>query len=179
MWGLKRRGAPRPLQPGDMPFVSAVAGAQVVEPAPAAMWAVYLMLVALGVALAWASVAQVDIIAKANGRVVPEGREQVIASLEPGILRELSVREGQQVSKGQALALLDPTRAEAQQAEGQAKRQALRGTLARLHAEAAGRPLSFPEDLPDNVVGGETESFDARQRALNDAVDTHRKSAGW
>jgi membrane fusion protein, adhesin transport system len=130
------------------------------------------MLVALGVA-------QVDIIAKANGRVVPEGREQVIASLEPGILRKLSVREGQQVSKGQALALLDPTRAEAQQAEGQAKRQALRGTLARLHAEAAGRPLSFPEDLPDNVVGGETESFDARQRALNDAVDTHRKSAVW
>jgi adhesin transport system membrane fusion protein len=177
MWGLKRRGAPRPLQPSDMPFVSAVAGAQVVEPAPAAMWAVYLMLVALGVALAWASVAQVDIIAKANGRVVPEGREQVIASLEPGILRELSVREGQQVSKGQALALLDPTRAEAQQAEGQAKRQALRGTLARLHAEAAGRPLSFPEDLPNNVVEGETESFDARQRALNDAVDTHRKSA--
>jgi adhesin transport system membrane fusion protein len=36
--------------------------------------------------------------------------------LEAGILRELSVREGQQVVEGQALALLDPTRFEAQQA---------------------------------------------------------------
>jgi membrane fusion protein, adhesin transport system len=71
--------------------------------------------------------AQVDIIAKANGRVVPDGREQVIASLEGGILRELMVRDGQQVSPGQPLALLDPTRFEAQQAEGLARRVALRG----------------------------------------------------
>ena len=38
---------------------------------------------------------QVDIVAKSNARVVPEGREQVIASLEGGILRELLVREGE------------------------------------------------------------------------------------
>ena len=76
------------------------------------------MLLLLGCALAWASVAQVDIIAKADGRVVPDGREQLIASLEGGILRELKVREGQQVQVGTELALLDPTRVEAQQAEG-------------------------------------------------------------
>jgi adhesin transport system membrane fusion protein len=153
-----------------------VAGAQVLEPAPAAMYAVYLMLLALVVALGWASVAQVDIVAKANGRVVPDGREQVIASLEGGILRELLVREGEQVSKGQSLALLDPTRVEAQQAEGQAKRLSLRGTLARLQAEAAAKPLDFPQELPAEVIQGETESYDARHRALNDAVDTNRRS---
>jgi membrane fusion protein, adhesin transport system len=76
--------------------------------------------------------------------VVPDGREQVIASLEGGILRELHVREGMQVEAGQELALLDPTRFEAQQAEGQAKRLSLQGTLARLQAEAGGRPLRFP-----------------------------------
>ncbi len=164
------------LQPADIPYVSPVASAQVVEPAPAAMWSVYLMLLALAVALLWASVAQVDIVAKANGRVVPDGREQIIASLEGGILREMLVREGQQVSVGQALAHLDPTRVEAQQAEGQAKRQALRGTLARLQAEAGGKPPTFPEDLPDDVVQGETESFDARHRALSDAVETNQRS---
>ncbi len=164
------------LQPGDMPYLSSVASAQVVEPAPAAMWAVYLLLVAVAVAVAWASVAQVDIIAKANGRVVPEGREQVIASLEGGILRQLLVREGQQVSAGQVLALLDPTRVEAQKAEGHAKRLALRGTLARLQAEASGKPLRFADDLPEAMVLGETESFEARQRALHDAVETNRRS---
>ena len=176
MAGLFGKNPAKALQPSDMPYVSAVASAQVLEPAPAAMYAVYLMLVALVVALGWASVAQVDIVAKANGRVVPDGREQIIASLEGGILRELLVREGQQVTKGQPLALLDPTRVEAQKAEGQAKRLAMRGTLARLLAEAGGRPLRFPDDLPQDVVQGETESFDARHRALNDAVDTNRRS---
>ena len=112
------------LRPEDIGFVSPVRGAHVVEPAPAAMWSVYLLLALLTAAVAWAAFAQVDIVVRANARVVPDGREQVIASLEGGILRELKVREGQQVAAGEELALIDPTRFEAQQAEGQAKRPA-------------------------------------------------------
>ena len=124
---------PRPvaLQTGDVPYISEVNAAQVLEPAPAAMWAVYLMLAFIGTAIAWASMSEIDIVAKASARVVPDGREQIIASLEGGILREMLVREGQQVAQGQALAMLDPTRVEAQQAEGQSKQLALKGTLAR------------------------------------------------
>ena len=176
MFGLFKSSRVKTLSSADVPYVSSVASAQIIEPAPAAMWAVYLMLLALLVAVCWAAVAQVDIVTKANGRVVPDGREQIIASLEGGILRELLVRDGQQVTEGQALALLDPTRVEAQQAEGQAKRQALRGTLARLQAEAAGKPPAFPDDLPDEIVHAETESFDARHRALGDAVSTNQRS---
>ncbi len=172
---LRRRRVAR-LQPADVPFISPVHAAQVLEPAPAAMWAVYLMLLVLASALVWASVSEVDIVAKANARVVPDGREQVIASLEGGILRELMVREGQQVAQGQTLALLDPTRVEAQQAEGQARRLALKGTLARLSAEATGRPLVFSDDVPADVVQGETESLEARRRVLNEAVETNRRS---
>ncbi len=164
------------LQVADLPFVSPVTGAQLLEPAPAAMWAVYLMLAALVVAVAWSALAQVDIVTKANGRVVPDGREQVIASLEGGLLRELLVREGEQVEAGQALATLDPTRAEAQQAEGQAKRLATMGTLARLQAEAGGKALKFPPQLPAPVVAGETESYEARRNALVEATDSVRRS---
>lgn len=174
---FKRRRSPE-LKRGDVPYLGIVNAAQVLEPAPAAMYAIYLILVALVVALGWASMAQIDIIAKANGRVVPDGREQVIASLEGGILRELMVREGQQVVEGQALAMLDPTRFEAQQAEGTAKHLALQGTLARLHAEANGVPLQFPKEVPEATVHDETASYSARQRVLNEAVETSRRSAG-
>jgi adhesin transport system membrane fusion protein len=176
MFGFLKRRADAGLKQGDLPYVSPVVGAQVLEPTPSAMWAVYLMLTALFVAVAWSAIAQVDIVAKANARIVPEGREQVIASLEGGILREMLVREGQQVTEGQALAMLDPTRVEAQQAEGQAKRLSLRGTLARLEAEAGGKPPRFPADVPPEVVRGETESYEARQRSLNEAVATSRRS---
>jgi adhesin transport system membrane fusion protein len=166
------------LAPEDLAYLSPVAGAHVVEPAPAAMWAVYLMLAAVAAALGWAALAQVDIVAKASARIIPEGREQLIASLEGGILRELSVREGQQVVQGQTLAALDPTRVEAQQAEGQAKRVALLGAVARLTAESTGKPITFPPEVKkvSAIVQGETESYEARRRAVDDAVAANQRS---
>lgn len=168
------------LEPGDLAYLSPVRGAQVVEAAPAAMWSVYLMLVMLAAALGWSAVAQVDIVAKAPVRIIPEGREQLIASLEGGILRELSVREGEQVRQGQQLATLDPTRVEAQQAEGQAKRVALLGAVARLSAESTGKALAFPPEVKQSaaVVQGETENYQARKRALDEAVAANNRSIG-
>jgi adhesin transport system membrane fusion protein len=167
------------LRRGDSAYLSAVRGAHVVEAAPAAMYAVYLLLAMLVVAVVWASLAQVDIVARAPARVVPDGREQVIASLEGGILRELYVKEGQQVREGQPLAQIDPTRFEAQQAEGQSRRLALRGAVARLEAEASGRPLRFPQEVLEatEVVAGETDAYQARQQALQEALEINQRNA--
>lgn len=161
-----------PLQRGDLAFLTPVQIARQVEPTPGATWALYLMLAAVVVAFTWAALAQVDMVTRADARVVPVGREQIIASLEGGILRELKVREGQAVEAGQPLALLDPTRAEAQGNESRAKRLSLLAMVARLQAEAGGRPLSFPAELDaaPGIVRGETDSYQARQRALNEAV---------
>lgn len=160
------------LHRGDIAYLSPAQAAQEVEPPHAAVWAVYLMLAALVAALGWSAIAQVDMIARSDARVIPEGREQVIASLEGGILRELKVREGEAVEAGQALALLDPTRVEAQQNESRTKRLALMATVARLQAEASGRALKFPDELKavPALMQGETDSYQARQRALHDAV---------
>ena len=167
------------LKRGDSAYLSAVRGAHVVEAAPAAMYAVYLLLALLVVAVVWASLAQVDIVARAPARVVPDGREQIIASLEGGILRELYVKEGQQVREGQRLAQIDPTRFEAQQAEGQSRRLALRGAVARLEAEATGRPLAFPDEVreADEVIEGETAAYRARLFALQEALQLTERNA--
>ncbi len=168
----------KPLRRGDIDFLSPLQQAQQHEPANVATWAVYLMLLALAVALAWAALAQVDMVTRAESRVIPVGREQVIASLEGGILRELKVREGEAVSAGQALALLDPTRVEAQQNEGRLKRLALVATVVRLQAEAGGRPLLWPKELDEvpQVIQGETASYEARRRALNEAVASNQRN---
>ncbi|QPF73760.1 HlyD family type I secretion periplasmic adaptor subunit [Roseateles sp. DAIF2] len=162
-------------------FLSAVARAQVDEPLPRVTWVLYLLLAALVVALTWSSLAQVDQVTRSDGRIVPDGREQVIASMEIGILRELLVREGQQVEQGQELARLDPTRVESQQNESQIRRQALRATAARLSAEASGRALVFPPELikgQPGLVSAETEAFEARRRVLDEAVAALNRSAG-
>ena len=166
------------LRRGDAQYLSPSQAAYELEPARGAIWSIYLMLAALVVGLVWAAFARVDMITRSDARVIPEGREQVIASLEGGILRELKVREGEAVVAGQPLALMDPTRVEAQQGESRAKRLSLLATVARLQAEATGRPLKFMPELAavPLVVQGETDSYSARQRALNDAVGINSRN---
>jgi adhesin transport system membrane fusion protein len=162
---------------GDGAFMSGVRAAQVVESSPHIAWILYLMAAALAAALAWAAIARVDEVTKADARVVPEGREQVIASLEGGILRELFVHEGEQVEEGQDLAELDPTRYQSQQAEGEAKRIALKAQIARLTAESTGRTPVFPPDVLANpqVAESERDSYLARKHALDDAVGSNQR----
>ena len=62
------------------------------------------------------------------------------------------------------------------QAEGLARKQALQGTLARLQAEATGRKLEFPEEVPEATAQAEQDSYEARQRMLNEAVETGRRT---
>src|SRR5258707_866058 len=132
---------------GDRDFLSGLKEAQLNEATPRATWAIYLMLLIVFGTLVWAGVARVDEVTRADGRVVPDGRDQIIASLEGGILHTLKVREGMLVEQGQELLQLDPTRVEAQQNESQAKRLALKGSIARLEAEANGRELRFPVEV--------------------------------
>jgi adhesin transport system membrane fusion protein len=162
---------------GDEAFMSGVRAAQVVDASPGVAWALYLMLAALAAVLAWAALARVDEVTKAEARVVPEGREQVIASLEGGILRTLHVHEGEEVEAGQELVTLDPTRFETQQAEGETKRLALEAAIARLAAESTGREPVFPQDVlaAPQVARSEQDAFVARKRALDEAVGSNAR----
>jgi membrane fusion protein, adhesin transport system len=163
----------------DVPFVSAIHAAHIDEPLPRATWALYLLCIVVVVAVGWSSVALVDEVTRSEGRVVPDGREQIIASLDPGILRELLVREGQEVQAGQDVALLDPTRVEAQQNEGQVRRHALLAAVARLNAEANGRAnIAFPDDVDakSRYAQAEVEAFEARRRLLDESVASLNRS---
>jgi len=173
-----RPPAPPALQRADAHYLAGLRAAQMVESTPRTAWALYLVLLMVAAVLAWAALTRVDDITRADARIVPEGREQVIASLEGGILRELRVREGMQVEAGQELAQIDPTRYQVQQNEGQAKRLALRATVARLTAEASGLALKFPADVAATpaAVAGETEAYQARQRSLKQAMASSERS---
>lgn len=61
------------------------------------------------IALAWAVVGHVDIVATAQGKIVPTGRTKTIQPLETGIVSAIHVRDGDNVSAGQVLIELDQT----------------------------------------------------------------------
>jgi hemolysin D len=66
------------------------------------------------IALVWASVGRVDIIATAPGKVVPTGRTKVVQPFETSVVRAVHVQDGQTVKAGDVLVELDPTITEAE-----------------------------------------------------------------
>ena len=159
-------------------FVGGLNAAMLDEPLPRAVWALYLLLSVVAVAIAWSSLAHVDEVTRSDGRIVPDGAEQVIASLESGILSAVLVQEGEEVEAGQPLAQLDPTRAEASQAEGQTKRWALMTQVARTQAESLGKALVFPAELQKHpeLMASETEVYESRKHVLDEAVASASRS---
>lgn len=131
------------------------------------------LFVALLVAmLVWAYFATLDEVSTGDGRVIPTSREQVIQSLEGGIVATLHVREDQVVEPGQILAQLDPTRSESDVEESAAKYRATLAAAARLEAEVNGTPLTFPAALNayPGLTGSETELYTARRHALEESL---------
>lgn len=120
----------------------------------------------------WASRSELEEVTRGQGRIVPSSKEQVIQSLDPGVLTELHVREGDLVEKDQLLLRVDDTRAAALYREQQAKAASLGAVAARLRTEAYGSKLDFPDDVRDNkiLVKRETEAYAARRRGLDDSV---------
>jgi len=61
------------------------------------------------IALGWACVGHIDIVATAQGKVVPLGRVKVIQPLETGTVTAIRVRDGDRVREGQVLVEIDRT----------------------------------------------------------------------
>ena len=121
-------------------------------PRPPRSWAAVVLLVCafLGVAVVWSSLAEVDELARAQGKVIPAGKTQIIQSAEPGVVDDILVREGEQVKAGQLLVKLDDTNTASSQGEVQAKVMALKAQVARLQDEVSGdtaHKFVCPEDV--------------------------------
>lgn len=93
-----------------------------------------LIILFFAVALIWAALGHVDIIATATGKVVPSGRTKVIQPYDTGVVRAIHVQDGQAVKQGDVLVELDPTinAAEADRLHAEFISEALQ--VARLHA---------------------------------------------
>lgn len=168
-----------PLTPQELAFVEDLRAAMLVQSPRSSTLVLAIMLLTLLAGGIWASLCNVEEIVKGEGKIIPASREQVIQSLEGGILEELLVREGDRVEKGQTLLRIDATRAGASWREGQSKGVALEGTVARLRAEAFDQPLIFPasvEAVP-SIVRDETNAYQARKKALNEGLAALARSA--
>ncbi len=130
------------------PSASTIAGAgrfaEVRQVSSWLLWAIALVFVGL---FGWSALAHVDMVSRADGRVIPSGKLQVVQNLEGGIVAAIHVKASELVEEGSPLVTLSATQFGA---EVQARRQqlaALEARVARLMAQAEGKEPDFPVEL--------------------------------
>ena len=154
----------------DLPLLNDLHAAMQHEKHRGMYWTITLLALFLAVFLVWAYFSNVEEVTRGQGSVIPSSREQVIQSLDPGVLSEMLVREGDLVERGQVLLKLDTARSSAVYREAKNKVDALEATAVRLRSEAHGVPLKFPASVPAELVARETAAYRARTRAVNETV---------
>ena len=118
----------------------------------------------------WAYNSKVEEVTRGQGSVIPSSREQIVQSLDHGTIAQMKVKEGDIVEKGQVLLKMDDTRSSAILRESAAKVVNLEAMVSRLRAEAYGMPLKFADHIPKELRQREAAAFEARRRAVVDAV---------
>lgn len=110
------------------------------------------------IAFVWAIFGQVDELASAPGRILPEGRTKVVQATDGGVVRGIHVADGDRVAEGQVLIELDATAtgADLQQLthdELQARLDVLRLTALRLSGYGGAHRPTAPQDArPEDIA---------------------------
>lgn len=120
--------------------------------------------------IGWASFTLVNETAKAKGEVVPSGYVQIVQHLEGGIIREILVKEGEFVSKGQLLLRLDGAGTDRDLSELEARQMALKLQAERLRAFVEGRAPAF-----GNIPNANAAAIAEQQRIFDSMMDAHGK----
>lgn len=129
--------------------------------------------------VAWAGLAEIDQVTRAQGKVIASSRSQIIQSAEGGVLEKMLVHEGSSVEKGALLAVLDKTRLAASYQEARAREVALSAQVARLKAEVYDQALHFPEALRDfpDLATAQRALYAKRRSALAQDIGALERSA--
>lgn len=127
----------------------------------------WLLIVGLIATTLWLVLGKVDVVATAQGRIIPAGEVKLIQSAGSGTVRAIYVHDGDHVRKGQALLDLDPTLSGADLAQTQKSLLTAETDVARNQTIAdalAGRssPLSFKGDVPSDVRATQRRLIEAQ-----------------
>ena len=116
--------------------------------------------------LLWSMIAQVDEVTKGQGKVIPSSKLQLIQASDPSTVRELLVRSGQRVHRGELLARLDNTESSSQLGQIQAETESLAARSSRLESEGTG----IGSTCAGTDCGSEAVLKSVRQSALRSKV---------
>lgn len=133
----------------------------------------YLVTIVLFLLVVWSYFAEIDEVAKGDGKVIPSQQLQVLQSYDGGIVQEILVREGQTVKAGQVLLKVDPTRFLSSLEENTTQFAALAAKVQRLSALTQGESLRFNRKLREQaptIVENERKLYNSNLAELDEVA---------
>lgn len=171
--------------PGQLDTSAEVSDVIAKMPWWAARGLVYIIIGFVAVALIWASLSMVDIVAESRGTLVPEGYVKPVQAAGVGVVQSVLVREGESVERGQALVQLDATemrtrlsklREELSTSESQLRQSMVsrpvaetmeqQNRISRLQSEIAAAELSLQHTTLTAPVTGLVTTLDVRSAGV-------------
>jgi hemolysin D len=128
------------------------------------------------VAVIWASLGKVDMVATAPGKIVPSGRTKTIQPFEAGVVRAIRVRDGAPVKAGDVMVELDPTISTADVEHAKSDLVGAELEVARLRAALASQSDSAADLAPP--AGASDELVEAHRRLLAIQTAEHKARIG-
>ena len=110
-------------------FLPAALEIQETPPNPLMRWLAWSLLALVLIAILWASFGQVNIVASAEGKIIPSSRVKQIQPLAKSVVKAILVKEGQYVQQGDPLIELDNTLTRADQTRLSAELDTLQRNL--------------------------------------------------
>lgn len=164
---MQMRADPREFQP-------ALVRLQGLPPSPLGrrmLWAVLAFLCGL---LLWAVFGKLDIVAVAEGRLVPDTYLKIVQPTDAGVVKEILVKEGEQVKEGQILMRMDASLSQSDLKTLAADFHNKRMTLRRIDAQMAGKLLTREADDPPQLFIQVQAQYAANLQAYESAIAQER-----
>jgi HlyD family secretion protein len=163
-------GTPPLTHPDVSDFAPGLLSIQESPPARLPRTVLLLVVALFGTLVLWSSFATLDIIASAEGRLVPQTYVKIVQPADAGIIHQLLVREGDSVRDGQVLVRMDANVAEADIQALQNEIALKNLQLRRIDAELAGNPLTLARGEPLRLFGQVEAQHRAHEAAYRDAL---------
>ncbi len=160
-------------------FLPAVLEIQQAPPSPIGRAILWAILALFTTGILWATFGWIDIVATAQGKIIPSGYSKIIQPYETSVIAAIHVQDGQVVKRGEILIELDPTLNRADRDRASNEYRAAKVDAARLRALIAGQgSFEAPSDrnpqyvlLQQQLLRDQLAEYQARMGAAQHLID--------
>lgn len=147
----RKRRRRRKVNEDELDFLNSRSAAVLEQTTLRSKMFLWILILTVVVGIFWMDRTKLDEVVKGDGKIVPSGRIKSIQNLEGGIVKEIMVKEGDSVKKGQPLLKIEDIFFSSSHEKNRLKYNELYAKLLRLKAEAFSKPFIIPKNMDSDL----------------------------